>query len=79
MPMRYDKLFARLKDKELNNGITTYTIRTRNIMGQLTLQNLREGKTVKTDVICRLCYLLKCKPEDIMEYVPDEKDGEREA
>lgn len=71
MPMNYDKLFALMKE----NGLTSYRIRQERIMGQKTLQHLREGKSVQTDVLCRLCGLLDCQPGDLMEYVKD-KSGE---
>jgi len=74
MPMCYDKLFERFKDKELNNGVTTYTLRENKQIAQATLQRLRKGTAVRMEVICRLCYLLDCQPGDIMEYVRDDSD-----
>ena len=74
MPMCYDKLFERLKDKELNNGITTYTLRSNKHAGEATLQRMRKGEPIRMNVLCRLCYLLKCQPGDIMEYIPHEDD-----
>lgn len=37
------------------------------------LQRLRNNEIVKTLIINRLCNILDCNVEDIMEYVPDEK------
>lgn len=34
-----------------------------------TLYKLVRNDTVTTDTICRLCYLLKCKPGQIMDYI----------
>lgn len=80
MPMKYDKLFELMKNKEKNNGVTTWSLRhyeeagLPNGVGEATIQRLRKGEPVRMDVLCRLCYLLKCQPGDIMEYVPDEGD-----
>ena len=45
MPMKYDKLFALMKEK----GLTTYRIRQERIITETTLQKLREGRNVTTD------------------------------
>lgn len=74
MPMSYDRLFERLKNRELNNGITTYTLRENKLVGEATLTRMRKGEAIRMNVLCRLCYLLKCQPGDIMEYIPDEND-----
>lgn len=74
MPFCYDKLFEILKDPERNKGITSYTIRTDKIISEGTLTSLRNGHSVKTEMLCRLCYLLNCQPGDIMEYIPDAAD-----
>ncbi|RGM51784.1 helix-turn-helix domain-containing protein [Agathobacter rectalis] len=36
------------------------------------LQRLRKNMVVKTVILNRLCSILDCKIEDIMEFVPDE-------
>lgn len=68
MPMKYDKLFALMKEKRL----TTYRIRRDRIITETTLQKLREGQNVTTDSIARLCRALSCQPGDIMEYTEEE-------
>ena len=65
MPMKYEKLFALMKER----GLTTYKIRKERIITETTLQKLREGKNVTTDSIASLCHALGCQPGDIMEYV----------
>jgi len=71
MPMKYEKLFALMKDK----GLTTYRIRKEHIITETTLQKLREGKNVTTDSIASLCQVLNCQPGDIMEYVEEDAGG----
>ena len=64
MPMKYEKLFALMKEKRL----TTYRIRKENIISQSALTSLKAGKSVTTDTIAASCKALDCQPGDIMEY-----------
>lgn len=68
MPMKYDKLFALMKEKKL----TTYRIRREKIISERTLQHMRDSKSIETESLCRLCKILDCQPGDIMEYVPED-------
>ena len=67
MPMKYDRLFALMKEK----GLTTYRIRKEKIISEGTLQKLRDGKAVSTESLAALCKELNCQPGDIMEYVEE--------
>ena len=68
MPIKYDKLFALLKEK----GINTTKIRRENIIGQGTLTAIKNGTGgLDAKTISKLCKLLACQPGDIMEYVED--------
>ena len=42
-----------------------------------TLANMSADKNVSTDTIDRLCKFLNCQPQDIMEYMSDDKKGEQ--
>ncbi|MDE6745864.1 MAG: helix-turn-helix transcriptional regulator [Oscillospiraceae bacterium] len=70
MPIVYDKLLELMKQR----GITSYTIRQNNIIGQATLQKIKSGGDIDTRTIAKLCKLLNCQPGDILEYVPDENE-----
>ena len=52
-------------------GYTTYKLRQEKIMGEALIQRLRGGGVPEIVVIDKLCRLLNCKPEDIIEYVED--------
>ena len=66
MSIRYDKLFALLKEK----GYSTYRIRQDNIVSQEALTKMKNGTGgIDTSTIERLCAVLNCQPGDIMEYV----------
>lgn len=68
MPIVYGKLLNLMKQK----GITTYTIRQNNIIGQATLTKIKNGGDINTGTIAKFCELLDCQPGDILEYVPDD-------
>lgn len=68
MPIKYDKLFALMKEK----GLTTYRIRKEKIIAESALQNLRTGKSVTMDTINALCKALDCQPGDLLEYEKEE-------
>ena len=72
MPMKYEKLFALMKEK----GLTTYRIRKEKIVSENALTSMRAGKSVPTDTIAALCRALACQPGDIMEYVDESEAAE---
>lgn len=74
MGISYQKLFELLKTK----GYSTYKIRKENLIGQGTLTALKNEKGgLDARTIEKLCRVLECQPNDIMEYIPDTtKDGE---
>ena len=66
MPVRYGKLFALMKEKDINKNY----LRTNGIHAAV-VDKLIKGGTIDTTTIGRLCSLLECQPGDIMEYVLD--------
>ncbi|MDR1689545.1 MAG: helix-turn-helix transcriptional regulator [Clostridiales bacterium] len=76
MPFIYDKLFALLKER----GLTMYSLRKDKIIGTETLEKMRKGKGhIDTRSIESLCKYLNCQPGDLMEYVPDAQDYNKEG
>ncbi len=67
--IKYDKLWITLKKK----NISQYKLIKHYGVDKAQLQRLRNNEIVKTLIINRLCNILDCNVEDIMEYVPDEK------
>ena len=53
-------------------GYTTYKLRKEKILGEATIQQLRNGEKVSWANFETLCEYLKCQPGDVIEYVPDE-------
>ena len=70
MAVCYKKLWKLLIDKNMKktelriaSGITTTA-----------LANLGRDENVNTEVLAKICKVLDCKIEDIMEMVPDDKE-----
>lgn len=57
-------------------GWSTYRLGSKGekVIGERTIQVLREGRPVSFEILARLCRLLHCQPGDILEYVPDEDE-----
>ena len=52
-------------------GYTTYRLRREKLLGESTIQKLREGGGVSWENLGTLCALLKCQPGDLLEYVEE--------
>lgn len=60
-------VLAALKAK----GYNTNRLRKEKLLGEGTLQKLREGVPVNTASLDKLCGLLGCQPGDLIEYKED--------
>ena len=49
-------------------------LRKNKLMGEATVQKLRNKEPVSWENISTICKLLECQPGDIMEYVEDETE-----
>ena len=66
--IKYDPLWRTLKEK----GISQYQLIKDDGIVKAQLQRLRQNLVVKTLILNRLCQILNCRIEEIMEYVPDD-------
>jgi putative transcriptional regulator len=55
-----------------NAGFTTYRLRKDKILGEATIQKLRNFELVSWENVNTICRLLSCQPGDILKYVKDE-------
>lgn len=55
-----------------NAGYSSYRIRQEKLLGQATLQKIRQNELVSWENINTICSLLNYQPGDILEYIPDE-------
>lgn len=68
--LKYDKLWVTLKEK----NISQYKLIKDYGIDKAQLHRLRKNMVVKTMILNRLCSILDCQIEDIVEYVPDDTD-----
>ena len=54
------------------NGLTEYQLIFKQGLSANTLYRMKKGEAISTKTINVLCEILKCRVEDIIEYVPDE-------
>ena len=66
--IKYDPLWRTLKEK----GISQFQLIKDYGIDKAQLQRLRQNLVVKTLILNRLCQILNCRIEEIMEYVPDD-------
>ena len=55
-------------------GYTSSRMRKEKILGESTMQNLRKGKGINTDMINTICIILRCQPSDILEIIPSDEE-----
>ncbi|HIW21037.1 MAG TPA: helix-turn-helix transcriptional regulator [Candidatus Dorea intestinavium] len=68
----YTPFWKTIKDK----GVSTYTLINRYNISSSTLDRLRKRKPINTTTINDLCRILDCKVEDIIVYIPSDKDSQ---
>lgn len=66
----YDKLWITMKQK----GISQYDLYTTYNMNRSQLNRLRHNQNVTINTLDKLCNILHCSIEDIIEHIPDEND-----
>lgn len=54
-----------------NAGFTTYRLRKDKLLGEASIQKLRNSELVSWDNINMVCQLLECQPGDILIYEND--------
>ena len=67
--IRYTPLWKTMAEQ----GATTYTLRFKHGMSHATVQRLQADMPVSTHTLDKLCTILNCRVENIIEYVPNEK------
>lgn len=65
--IKYDRLWQTMQ----RCGITQYDLYTHYNVNRSQINRLRHNQNVETNTIDKLCNILKCRVEDIMEHVPD--------
>ena len=63
----FDKLWETMRQK----GISTYVLREKCGIDSKTVRRLRANDNIETKTLNKLCEVLDCKIEDIMEHIKD--------
>ena len=60
----FDKLFETMRER----GVSTYWLREKCGIDSKTVRRLRANENMETKTLDKLCAILDCRVEDIMEY-----------
>ena len=63
----YKPLWKTMKDR----GVTTYTLIYKNGFSAYTITNLRKNKSITMHTMEKLCAVLQCTPNDIVEFIEE--------
>lgn len=63
----FDKLWIIMEEK----GVSTYQLREKCGIDSKTVRRLRANENIETKTLNKLCSVLKCRLEDIAEYIED--------
>ncbi|NLW79723.1 MAG: helix-turn-helix transcriptional regulator [Ruminococcaceae bacterium] len=66
--IKYDKLWVTLESK----GITKYKLTKEHGVSKSQIYRLQHNQSVNTNTLDRICNILECDIEDIMEHVQDD-------
>lgn len=66
--IKYDRFFRTMKEK----GISQYDLSTKYKVNNALLHKLRHNLNIEAFTLDKLCNILDCKIEDIMEHVKDD-------
>ena len=66
--IKFDRLWQTMKAR----GITQYDLYTHYNVNRSQLNRLRHNQNVEIITIDKLCNILQCRVEDIMEHIPDD-------
>lgn len=64
----YDRLWQAMKQQ----GVSQYDLYTHYNVNRSQLNRLRHNENVEVNTIDKLCNILQCRVEDIMEHFPDD-------
>lgn len=65
--IRFDRLWKTMEDRK----VTTYQLREQCCIDSKTIRRLKANDNMETKTLNKLCAFLRCKLEDIAEFVED--------
>lgn len=66
--IKFDPLWKTMERR----GITQYDLYTHHNVNRSQINRLRQNQNVEVNTIDKLCNILKCDVQDIMEHIPDD-------
>lgn len=72
MAVSYKKLLHMMIEKDISNQ---YLMREAKISANI-ITKIRNGQYMALDKVESICMALDCTPNDILEFIPEEKDNE---
>lgn len=63
----YEPLWRTMKEKD----VTTYTLIYKKGFSSYTITNLKRNKSITMNTMEKLCKVLQCTPNDIVEFIED--------
>ena len=70
MAVSYKKLWKLLIDKDMKKKDLEEQAK----VSHYTVSKMYRGENITIDMLERICKALNCTPDDVMEFIPDEKD-----
>ncbi len=55
-------------------GVSTYALIHTHGVASKTVYNLKHGKSITMHTLSRLCEILECTPNDVVEFISNEKE-----
>lgn len=71
MAISYKKLWKLLIDKDMKKG----DLEAKAGISHYVVNKLSHDKNVTADILAKICVVLECKMDDIMEIIPDEAEA----
>ena len=66
-------VYKQIMEKLAKAGYSSYRIQKDNLIPGSTMTRIRQGMSVSTNAIDKICELCECQPGDILEWIPTEK------
>lgn len=70
--IKFDRLWKTMEKK----NISTYTLREKCGIDSKTIRRLKANENIETKTLNKLCSVLRCRLEDIAEYIEDSTQSE---
>lgn len=68
--LSYEPLWKTMKEK----NISTYTLIFKHEIPSKTIYNIKHNKSITMYTLERLCKILNCTPNDVVEFINDEEE-----